>query len=178
MVTKDDLLIPPGWVKAFGDDLVKELNKADPGIEILESKEKYGELRLTVMPWSEAVSDIEYKYAEISRHTCINCGKPDVQMTNFGWISPVCKDCWSKFSRKPYEECASGEAMCPPYITIRRYNPKWRDDEERHIDLSEEMRRIRKRFRDENENIAVSSGSDADAFPDEDIGAATGTDKE
>lgn len=177
MVTKDDLMIPSGWVKAFGDDLVKELNKVDRGVEVLESKEKWGELRLVVYPYSDATDNIEHKYTEISRHICISCGKPDVPMMNFGWISPVCESCWTKFSKRPYNECVTDSYRCPDFVNVKRYS--WKDDVEiDRVDLSEEMERIRKRFRNENKNIADSSGSDVDAFHDEDVGEAAGTDKE
>lgn len=180
MVAKDDLLIPRGWRKAFGDDLVKELNEIDREVEILDSKEKWGELRLVVSPYLDAVDDIEQKYSEISRHICISCGKPDVPMMNFGWISPVCEDCWSKFSKRPYDECVADSYRCPTFVNVK--HSAWINGVEfaktNSIDLSEEMERIRKRFRNENKNIADSSGSDVDAFHDEDVGEAAGTDKE
>lgn len=164
MVTKDDLLIPKGWVKAFGDDLCQELNKIDSGIEILDSKEKYGELRLVISPYSDATSDVEHKYTEISRHICISCGKPDVPMMNFGWISPVCKNCWSKFSQRHYDECVADSYRCPEFVTVKHYS--WKDDvETSRIDLSDEMKKIRRKYK--NESIDnTSSDSNADALAD------------
>lgn len=38
------------------------------------------------------VPDIIYKYTELSRHICINCGKTAKWLTT-GWISPYCDDC-------------------------------------------------------------------------------------
>ena len=35
------------------------------------------------------------KYEKLSEKTCIRCGKPG-ELTNSGWIMPLCEDCKKK----------------------------------------------------------------------------------
>ena len=44
------------------------------------------------------VPEIIDKYTELSRHTCINCGKP-AEWESMGWISPYCEDCARDMSK-------------------------------------------------------------------------------
>ena len=44
------------------------------------------------------VPEIIDKYTELSRHTCINCGKP-AEWESMGWISPYCDDCARDMSK-------------------------------------------------------------------------------
>ncbi len=93
--------IPIGWRKAFGEMICEEIKQqliSDGELDeyvIFEIKEKFGQLR-----WydngSRAVYRIIDKYSVLSEHICINCGKPDVPMTNCGWWSPYCKKCFTK----------------------------------------------------------------------------------
>lgn len=41
------------------------------------------------------VQQIIDKYSTLSENICIICGKPDVPITNNGWISPYCKKCFT-----------------------------------------------------------------------------------
>lgn len=41
------------------------------------------------------VQEIIDKYSTLSENICIICGKPDVPITNNGWISPYCKKCFT-----------------------------------------------------------------------------------
>ena len=43
------------------------------------------------------------KYAELSAHTCIRCGKPATRITTY-WISPYCDDCVGNERSVPIEE--------------------------------------------------------------------------
>ena len=102
--------IPDGWRKAFGSQMIKELNdllilasKRD-GIdwtreyEIDDIKEKWGYLH-----WYAAVPSCIYdeytawenKYETLSYNTCIECGAPADGYT-IGWIVPVCSQCAKK----------------------------------------------------------------------------------
>ena len=88
-----------GWRKTFGIQMCKEIRAAllNKGwkylfkYRIMQIKEKFGELR-----WYDEFStqDIQYiisKYEDISRHTCIVCGKPATKMST-GWYSPYCDE--------------------------------------------------------------------------------------
>ena len=89
----------PGWRKAFGIQICKEIRAAllKRGwkylfkYRITQIKEKFGELR-----WYDGFSTLDVhniidKYEDISRHTCIVCGKPATKMST-GWYSPYCDE--------------------------------------------------------------------------------------
>ena len=52
-------------------------------------------LRWYSYPSYEEVERIIDKYSVLSENICIICGKPDVPITNSGWISPYCKKCFT-----------------------------------------------------------------------------------
>jgi hypothetical protein len=58
----------------------------------MQIKEKFGELRWYDEFSTQDVQDIIDKYEDISRRTCLICGKPATKMST-GWISPYCDDC-------------------------------------------------------------------------------------
>jgi hypothetical protein len=90
----------PGWRKAFGIQMCKEIRKAllENGwkylfkYRIMQIKEKWGELRWYDSYSPPGVFDIINKYEDISRHTCIDCGAPATKMST-GWICPYCDNC-------------------------------------------------------------------------------------
>ena len=90
----------PGWRKAFGIQMCKEIRAAllSHGwkylfkYRIMQIKEKFGELRWYDEFSTQDVQDIIDKYEDISRRTCLVCGKPATKMST-GWISPYCDDC-------------------------------------------------------------------------------------
>lgn len=91
--------MPEGWRKAFGlqmcDEIKKELKKYKGTLRkyrIHQIKEKWGELCWYDGAAPEEVFKIIRKYAELSRQTCINCGKPAKYISR-GWISPYCEEC-------------------------------------------------------------------------------------
>ena len=95
----DDM--PTGWRIAFGEqmceellEILKEANYVEEYM-IVQIKEKYAELRWYDNGVPEKVwdkyRDWLYKYEELSRRTCIRCGKPATLISR-GWISPYC-DC-------------------------------------------------------------------------------------
>ena len=93
--------IPYGWRKAFGLQMIKEINdallrhggkKAVKNYSIDQIKEKFGSLQ-----WYDSNSNTEVwkiceKYESISSYTCIECGKLATVRTT-GWICPYCDDC-------------------------------------------------------------------------------------
>lgn len=90
----------PGWRKAFGIQMCKEIKKELKKYNFLykyritQIKEKMGYLHWYDfgIPKDSKVWGIIEKYSEISCKTCINCGKPATKIST-GWISPYCDDC-------------------------------------------------------------------------------------
>ena len=88
-----------GWRKAFGIQMCKEIRaallrqswKALFKYRITQIKEKFGELRWYDEFSTKDIEDIIDKYEDISRHTCIVCGKPATKMST-GWICPYCDE--------------------------------------------------------------------------------------
>ena len=87
--------MPAGWRICFGDSLLKELkeeleseNLLDT-YKVLEVKEKFGILcwydNVNTKKWYE---EILPKYEELSKVTCIVCGKPATQ------FNPFCDECF------------------------------------------------------------------------------------
>ena len=90
----------PGWRKAFGIQMCKELkqelkkHKFLYKYRIVQIKEKWGYLH-----WYDGrtqkdskIYDIIRKYEQISAKTCGVCGKPATKISK-GWIYPYCDDC-------------------------------------------------------------------------------------
>lgn len=95
---------PEGWTKLkldFYRELKPLLIKYNciNEYEIVQSKEKWGSWRLYAVGIPSEMEneyfELLHKYKKISEHTCIHCGK-EARMCNFGWISPICKECWDK----------------------------------------------------------------------------------
>ena len=154
---RDDLMaMPPGWYIAFGDMLCEELEeenvKSNLDLIILECKEKYGELRIYYANGNEKIEDIVDKYAAISQHVCIKCGKPDVFILNFSWVEPMCKECYEKYinDTRTYEKvvCLDAGLKIKDHYTVRIPDgDKWVT---KKIDISETVEKIRKRWLDAN----------------------------
>lgn len=127
--------MPDGWRKAFGLRLCEEIRKELIEIKylykyrIVQIKEKFGELRWYDNRFSRKGYKIIEKYTHLSRNICISCGKPDVAITDTGWISPYCKECfykisWVKKSNKNYEDfiCEDNPEKMMDEYTITRYD--------------------------------------------------------
>ena len=99
----DDM--PPGWKKAFGIQMCEELrdiliegNYLDE-YQVFQVKEKYGRLCWYDNGVPESIWDKYHdwldKYEDLSKKTCIICGKFGV-MRNSVWISPWCDECYNE----------------------------------------------------------------------------------
>ena len=96
--------MPDGWRKKFGlqmcEEIKQELIKFNylHKYRIMQIKEKYGELRWydAAIPKDSQIWDIIDKYSELSRHTCICCGRPAEIINNRGWFEPLCESCLEK----------------------------------------------------------------------------------
>ena len=90
----------PGWKKAFGIQMCKELkqelkkHKFLYKYRIFQIKEKWGYLHWydSGHPKDSKIYDIIHKYEQISAKTCGECGKPATKISK-GWIYPYCDDC-------------------------------------------------------------------------------------
>ncbi|MCR5735764.1 MAG: hypothetical protein K6G22_14245 [Lachnospiraceae bacterium] len=94
--------MPVGWRKSLGIPLCEELRKEILRIDssllntyrVYQVKEKFGTLRWYADSYSDQMKDIRTKYEDISRYTCIVCGKINVPIFNDGYISPFCIECY------------------------------------------------------------------------------------
>lgn len=90
----------PGWRKAFGIQMCKELkqelkkHKFLYKYRIFQIKEKWGYLHWydSGTPKDSKIYDIIHKYEQISAKTCGVCGKPATKISK-GWIYPYCDNC-------------------------------------------------------------------------------------
>ena len=154
---------PVGWFRAFGMELVEEIDeelkrqgeKVRNSYCVYEIKEKYAELR-----WydngNETIRRIVNKYAIISHHTCMVCGKPDTPVRVDGWIWPECKECYEKdsYNHLPYEEVIqkdnpsvnpkNTDSTIPDSYTIYIHSSE--GDYKETFDISETVKKIRKKM--------------------------------
>ena len=103
--------LPDGWVKSFVPKLKEELfdiiGSYTENFEIMQAKQKWGELRVYWCWEDKDYSDLESadmnklygqienileKYTAISRETCAVCGKLSTSYTT-GLVLPVCEEC-------------------------------------------------------------------------------------
>lgn len=103
-------LLPDGWTNTFipemKNDLAHMLGSYVDDFTVFQIKDKYGSMR---MYWSWADRDydnkevddlkeltneveaIVRKYENISKKTCVVCGKSATKMTT-GWVMPICEE--------------------------------------------------------------------------------------
>lgn len=100
----------PGWYKAFGWQICREIKKAlleDGGrralkdYRITQIKEKWGELCWYTNWETKETGRIVAKYEYISRHTCIECGRSATCMTT-GYVLPYCDKCYTGEDKTMY----------------------------------------------------------------------------
>jgi hypothetical protein len=66
----------------------------NPQIEVVQVKEKWGELRFYTTGYNDHQSGIISFAESMSHHICENCGSTDdVQETKTSWIRNLCKKC-------------------------------------------------------------------------------------
>ena len=137
--------IPIGWRKTFGiylcEDLKNALLKQKNGEQLLkdyrvhEIKEKYGSLRWYDSFCTNETMKVLYKYEYLSEHICIHCGKVDVKMYDFGWISPYCDDCMDKIlekrkSTKTREDFVYNDSPLEEFFILKSYSKETGDTRE------------------------------------------------
>ena len=73
---------------------IQELNKAGSHIEIVQVKEKCGELCMYVSGAPEEIHDMIREAEKKSVHVCEHCGKPAERViSKSSWIYTLCPDC-------------------------------------------------------------------------------------
>lgn len=102
----DDM--PEGWRKAFGKQMCEEIREVLIkgnylyDYRIAQIKSKWAELRWYDEGTPESIykelQDVIDKYTELSRKTCICCGRPATKLS-CGWIDPFCTECAEKYLR-------------------------------------------------------------------------------
>ena len=76
-----------------------ELEQVAPSdYEIEDVKEKWGMLDIFDWHGNEKTDEVIHKYVELSKVTCVNCGKPATRRST-GWISPYCNDCGPEYEK-------------------------------------------------------------------------------
>jgi rubrerythrin len=90
--------IPKGWRESFGIKMCEEIkellikeNKFEE-YQVMQIKEKFGELRWYGNYTSPELSKILAKYTELSRMTCMICGNT-AKYVYTPWIYPICDKC-------------------------------------------------------------------------------------
>ena len=108
----DDM--PVGWRAAFGEDLCKEImeelvrNNCVDSYQVLQIKEKYGELRWYSQGGTERIHrEIVPKYENMSRRICIQCGQP-ATLVSISWFAPWCNACAKQFR---HQKCIDMDAF-------------------------------------------------------------------
>lgn len=120
-----------GWRKKFGIEMCKEIRKdlIKCGwkylftYRLMQVKEKWGELCWydSYIPKGSKIFDITQKYANLSLHTCIDCGEEAIWRTK-GYILPYCDKCVDKLNhfKKPIREYG---------LTKNPYSSYWSKEE-------------------------------------------------
>lgn len=108
--TKEFDLLPIGWVKTFvpkmKDDLFKALGPYVEDFILLDSKEKWGVLRVSwtfehrncndVIEVIKTIEDILLYYKNVSENTCAICGKSPTLFSNKLNLY-ICDECNKKY---------------------------------------------------------------------------------
>lgn len=167
-----ETFVSTGWTKAFGEflceDLREELLKWNylHEFRFTQIKEKWGRATLYFngVPKGCKAGEIIDDYSRLSENICIACGKPDVPMTNTGWYSPLCWDCFLKmelrqneYRKQPiseeeikiyYEKCSCDDGIMPDSRKVTRYHNG--ESQEITYDIHDKAEKIRARWRSKN----------------------------
>ena len=154
--------IPKGWRKAFGlmfcEDLRNELVKYNylKQYRVVQIKEKYAGLRWYDNGSPGNVNNIINDYSHLSENICINCGKPDVPVTDMGWMLPECEDCFiteQKKRNKYMKQPLSDEEIETYYQKSIVSDSKMVDERKVNCYSNEESKEIIYDLRDKAEKI-------------------------
>lgn len=103
-----------GWESLYQPilDKVEEINKKDPDnpIEILQIKEKFGQLMIYLSRYTPELTEMCMDASEKSNHICEECGKPAEPRTCDYWIYQLCDECYEKFKVEQLKKLESYES--------------------------------------------------------------------
>ena len=87
-----------GW-NSLVDELIKKLDVLPDEIEILQLKEKFGQLRCYIAGGSDDAHDIITEYEHYSEHICEYCGEfyTAKEHLSHGWVKTLCDKCAKKW---------------------------------------------------------------------------------
>ena len=93
--------IGDGWLLLLEElfDKIQKLVDNNPlynSLEIVQVKEKYGELRVYTNAYWEVVEDLIDEYTRKSKTICEWCGKKGKLRDDNGWYTTLCKKCHEK----------------------------------------------------------------------------------
>ena len=97
------LEVGKGWWPLFEPiyNRIQALNEAGANIEIIEVKEKWGELCIYVSGAPDEIHDMIREAEKKSIHICEECGKPAEQLVNRnGWVYTLCPECFEKMEKR------------------------------------------------------------------------------
>lgn len=95
------LCVGSGW-HALLDEVFDYFERQ--AVEVLQVKEKFGQLRIYVTSASDEMyvsEDVYAKIAEIERRSgriCETCGAPSTLQNRGGWVKSICDPCLEKVS--------------------------------------------------------------------------------
>lgn len=96
----DDYWDGTGWQEIWRDFVKKLKDTANGEVEILDSKEKFGTLRVYLSPHTEEIDKLIEDLEKKSREVCIECGKPTKYVAVDSWIIYLCEECAEKVMRR------------------------------------------------------------------------------
>ena len=87
-----------GWYPLIEElfDKIQKLvdnNSKYNALEIIQVKEKYGELKVYTNAYWEVIEDLIDKYTRKSKHICEWCGKKGKLHNDNGWLTTLCNKC-------------------------------------------------------------------------------------
>ena len=74
-----------------------EIGRNPNELNILQIKEKYGELRVEIGNFPQGLQDLIMEYEKLSLKTCHICGK-DGKLRDGGWLEVLCDRCNTKYN--------------------------------------------------------------------------------
>jgi hypothetical protein len=153
---------PKGWNKTIAPLLLEELGEVvkrsglQDKFHIVDGKEKWGRLVLDCSPVNNEIDEVITKYEIISEHVCVYCGMPDVWMTSYGWVEPICFNCFHKIHNRTggskidfaavYNRSKCGESERIPDSYISNFYINGSSKQSKEIFIKDTADRIRRKW--------------------------------
>ena len=161
-----------GWWKAFGLQMCEEIREDCIKYNYLNQlrleqiKSKFGQLRCYTgpIPKDSQINNIIEDYSRLSENICEYCGRPDVNMINWGgWLYAICEDCFNRINKRSLKRGYIKEL--PSYSSYICHGDDGKMSEERRVtickgdgttepmtyDLHDKAEQIRARWRAKHE---------------------------